>query len=88
MKRWTVVFRVLANNNRLKIIKLLRDGRRMNVSDIANNLKISLKATSNHLAMLKNLDILEAQGVTGYVFYFVNTQMPNDFRKILNQVFK
>ena len=57
MKRWTVIFRTLANINRLKIINMLSNGRKLNVGEIAINLKISLKATSNHLAMLKNLDI-------------------------------
>lgn len=84
VKRWTTVFRVLANINRLKIIKMLDDGRKMSVTDIAESLKISLKATSNHLVMLKNLDVLEAQGVAGHVFYSINPQMPKDFRKVLS----
>lgn len=79
-KRWTIIFRALANVNRLKIIHMLSDGRRMNVTDIASELEISFKATSNHLAMLKSLDVLEARGVSGHVFYFLNPQMPQDFR--------
>ena len=86
MKRWTVIFRALANINRLKIIKLLSDGRKMNVSDIAGDLKISFKATSNHLAILRNLDVLDAQGVDGHVFYSVNSQMPKDFQKTINLI--
>jgi len=88
MKRWTVVFRALANINRLKIIKMLADGRKMNVGDIAEDLKISFKATSNHLAILKNLDVLEAQGVDGHVFYSINSQMPKDFQKIVETTLK
>ncbi len=88
MKRWTVVFRALANINRLKIIKLLADGRKMNVTDIAGNLEISFKATSNHLALLKNLDVLEAQGTSGYVFYSFNQQLPKDFQKIIEIALK
>lgn len=83
MKRWTVIFRTLANSNRLKIIKMLADGRKMSVGDIAEDLKISFKATSNHLAILKNLDVLEAQGMAGHVFYSINFQMPKDFKKII-----
>ena len=55
----------------------------MNVGDIAEGLNISFKATSNHLAMLKNLDVLEAVGIEGHVFYSVNPQMPKDFQKII-----
>ncbi|MEK9168207.1 MAG: ArsR family transcriptional regulator [Patescibacteria group bacterium] len=88
MKRWTVIFRTLANINRLKIIKMLAGGQKMNVGDIAEDLKISFKATSNHLAMLKNLDVLEAQGADGHVFYSVNSQMPKDFQKIIEITLK
>jgi len=88
MKRWTVIFRALANINRLKIIKLLADGRKMSVTDIAEDLKISFKATSNHLALLKNLDVLEAQGAAGHVFYSFNQQLPEDFQKIIEITLK
>lgn len=80
LRRWTVVFRVLANINRLKIIKMLYGERRMNVTEIADELKISFKATSNHLAMLRNLGVLEAQGTAGHVFYCLNPDLPGDFR--------
>jgi DNA-binding transcriptional ArsR family regulator len=88
MKRWTDVFRTLANINRLKIIKLLADGRKMSVTDIAEDLGISFKATSNHLALLKNLDVLEAQGTAGHVFYSINPQLPKDFQKIIEITLK
>ncbi|HXK39030.1 MAG TPA: winged helix-turn-helix domain-containing protein [Candidatus Paceibacterota bacterium] len=84
MKRWVVVFRTLSNINRLKIIAMLSDGRKMNVGDIAENLKISFKGTSNHLAMLKNLDVLEAQGTSGHVLYSVSPDMPRDFRTVVD----
>ncbi|MBI3638118.1 winged helix-turn-helix transcriptional regulator [Candidatus Wolfebacteria bacterium] len=84
MKRWTVIFRALANINRLKIIKMLSGGGKMNVGEIAEELKISFKATSNHLAILKNLDVLESQGAEGHVFYFIDSRMPEDFKKAIN----
>lgn len=79
VKRWVVVFRALANTNRLKIIRMLRDGRKMSVTDISSELRISFKATSNHLAMLRSLDVLEATGTEGRVLYSVNSGMPEDF---------
>lgn len=84
MKRWTIIFRALANINRLKIIEMLSDGKRMSVSEISQALKISFKATSNHLAILKNLDVLEPQGVDGHVFYSLNSQLPSDFNRAIN----
>ena len=63
---------------------MLVGGHKMNVGNIAESLSISFKATSNHLAMLKNLDVLESQGVAGHVFYSINSQMPKDFQKVVN----
>ncbi len=82
MKRWALVFRVLANVNRLKIIRFLSDGKK-NVTDITRHLGISFKATSNHLALLKSVNVLEAEGITGHVFYSLNQPLPADFKKIL-----
>ncbi len=87
-KRWTVVFRVLANINRLKIIRLLSDGRKMNVTEIADDLNISFKATSNHLALLRNLDVLEAHGTAGHVFYSRNQNPPKDFQRVIALILK
>lgn len=84
MKRWTIIFRVLSNINRLKIIDILSSGKKKSVTEISKILNISLKATSNHLAMLKNLNVLESEGSAGHVFYWINKKMPGDFRIILN----
>jgi len=59
---------------------MLSDGRRLNVSDISEELKISFKATSNHLAILKNLSVLESHGASGHVFYSLKSDLPEDFR--------
>ena len=84
MKRWSIIFKVLGNINRLKIIKLLSGGSRLSVSEIASQLKISHKATSKHLITLHHLDVLHSVGSEGHVFYFLNSDMPHDFEKTTN----
>jgi DNA-binding transcriptional ArsR family regulator len=84
IKRWTVVFRTLSNVNRLKIIEMLLGGQKMNVSEITRSLGVSFKSTSNHLAILKNLDIVESYGKDGHVFYFINQNMSKDFHKTIH----
>ena len=86
LKRWIVVFRALANINRLKIIRMLSNNHRMSVTDISIELKISFKATSNHLAILRSLDVLEAQGTEGHVLYSINSNMPKDFHTAINLI--
>ena len=83
MKRWSIIFKTLGNINRLKIVKLLGDGKQLSVSDIADNLKISQKAVSKHLIMMHNLDVLHNIGRDGHIFYFLNASMPKDFEKVV-----
>jgi len=78
------VFKAFANINRIKILKLLAGGKKMNVGNISTVLQISFTATSNHLIMLQKLEILEVEGRAGHVFYSINSNMPNDFRRVIS----
>lgn len=82
-KRWTIVFKALGNINRIKIIQMLVKGQSLNVTQIANELGISLKATSQHLIILQNLDVLEALGKQGHVYYSLNTSLPSDIKNTI-----
>jgi len=84
VKRWNVVFRALVNPNRLLIVKMLSDEGKMTVAEIAEKFEISVTATSNHLVLLKNLDVLNARGTEGHVLYWVNTDLPKDFKKAID----
>ncbi|PIP86775.1 hypothetical protein COV42_01670 [Candidatus Campbellbacteria bacterium CG11_big_fil_rev_8_21_14_0_20_44_21] len=81
MQRWATIFKTLSNPNRLKIIKILSNGRKFSVSDISKKLDISPNATSKHLVMLKDLSVLEAKGKNNNVYYFLNKNLPADFKK-------
>ena len=64
-------------------MQMLSQGQPINVTNIARELKISFKATSNHLATLKNAEVVDSQGSSGHVFYTLNSKMQVDFRKAL-----
>ena len=83
-KRWTIVFKVLGNVNRIKIIKMLAGGGKMSVTQISEKLNISLKSTSRHLSILQNLDLLESEGKDGFVFYYANKKIPVDFKRAVS----
>lgn len=51
----------LANSRRLAILKYLQRTDRASVSDVARHIKLSFKATSKHLAILSNADVIEKQ---------------------------
>lgn len=78
LKRWTIVFRALANVNRLKIITILSQRNNKTVGQLASDIDISPKSTSKHLIMLKNLGILESRGKDGHVHYSLNSNLPQD----------
>ncbi len=79
-KRWTIIFKALGNINRIKIIQMLGSGQNLNVTQISKELDISLKATSQHLIILQNLDVLEAEGKQGHVYYTLNKGLPTDLK--------
>lgn len=83
MKRWTQIFKALANINRLRIIRLLSDNEERTVSAIAREIHISLNATSKHLILLHNLDVLKNIGKAGHVFYSFNREMPQDIKTVV-----
>lgn len=83
LKRWTLIFKALSNINRLKIISILNTGRSLTVSELAREIDISLKSTSKHLIILKNLEILESVGRKGHVYYSLNTKPAADVRTAL-----
>lgn len=84
MKRWTQIFKVFGNINRIKIVKILSQNIKLTVSQIADELDISLKATSKHLIILHNLDVLESIGRDGHVYYFINHRMPRDLKRVIS----
>ena len=88
MKRWTQIFKALANFSRLRIIKLLADGKERTVSMIAKEIHVSFKGTSRHLGLLYNLDFLKNEGKDGHVFYSINPGMPKDVRRGINVFLK
>ena len=78
MKRWTQIFKALANINRIRVIVLLSDGKERTVTEISEIIHISLRAMSRHLVLLHNLDVLDNAGKDGHVFYRLNKSVPVD----------
>ncbi len=83
IRRWTLVFKALANPNRIKIIDILSRGEQMSVTEIADELDISIKATSKHLIILNNLDVLHSAGRSDHVFYSLNKNLPRDIKETI-----
>lgn len=72
MKKLERKLKVFANRRRLAIIKLLLRNKEMIVSDIAIAIKLSFKATSKHLNILANADVLDKEQRNLEMYYRIN----------------
>lgn len=70
------ILKGLANRRRLAILACLLKSKEMSVADVAGCIKLSFKATSKHLAILRQLDIVDRrqQGLT--MHYSVSKSLP------------
>lgn len=69
IKQTEKILKALANKRRLAIVKHLQKVRRASVTDIAKEIKLSFKATSKHLGILRNADLLEKDQVNLMMLY-------------------
>ena len=71
------ILKALANRRRLAILRYLKKNKVASVADIADEIKLTFKATSNHLRVLATLDLLEReqQGYHG-MYRIVKDQKP------------
>jgi len=86
--QWAEIFKALGSTYRLQIIQLLDKNRKMSVTDLQQELKISHKNTSRNLKILRSLNILKAQGKAGHVFYEINPEIDKEILQILKHILK
>ncbi len=78
--------KVLANKRRLEIILYLKRNKEAKVGDIAAEVKISFKATSKHLGLLFNADILEREQKSLQMYYKVSPNLKDIIKQISNSL--
>lgn len=61
MREQERLLKAVANRRRLAILKYLTRTKQASVSDIAQNIKLSFRATSQHLNILTNVGIIEKE---------------------------
>ena len=75
--------KTLANRRRLAIVRYLKWTRQASVSDIAAEIRLSFKATSNHLARLASAEVVESEKVGLLVFYRLAERLPRTVTRLL-----
>ena len=77
------VFKALANRRRIAVILHLKKEKEASVGEIAGAIRLSIKATSKHLSILTNANVLDKEQRSLQVFYKLSVDMPSATRSII-----
>jgi DNA-binding transcriptional ArsR family regulator len=76
--------KAMANKRRLAIIKFLYQKKEATVGEITDSIKLSFKATSKHLGVLKTADIVDHDQRSLSYYYHLTTPLPASVKAILS----
>lgn len=79
------VWKALADPTRRKILSLLKD-KDMNAGEIANEFNMTKPSISNHLNILKQADLVDAEKVGQNVNYSLKTSVIQDVLKLISDL--
>ena len=79
------VWKGLADPTRRKILSLLKD-KDMNAGEIANEFNMTKPSISNHLNILKQADLVDAEKVGQNVNYSLKTSVLQDVLKLISDL--
>ena len=79
------VWKALADPTRRKILSLLKD-KDMNAGEIANEFNMTKPSISNHLNILKQADLVDAEKVGQIVNYSLKTSVLEDVLKLISDL--
>lgn len=84
MRKMEKILKALANRRRLAILKYLKKNKKAAVTEIAQEIDLSFKATSKHLGVLLAVDILERDQMGSQMFYYLVAQQKLEVKHILS----
>ena len=79
------VWKALADPTRRKILSLLKD-KDMNAGEIANEFNMTKPSISNHLNILKQADLVDAEKIGQNVNYSLKTSVLQDVLKLISDL--
>jgi DNA-binding transcriptional ArsR family regulator len=86
MKDYEKILKALANRRRLQIVKYLKVRKLATVTSIAEHLKLSIKSTSKHLAVLLGAGIVDREQKNLSMLYSIADSLPVLARQIINLI--
>ena len=88
LKLMSEVFKALSDPTRLKIISLLAASRNLCVNIITKKIGMTQPAISQHLKILKQAGILDAEKIGLEVHYSINEKIIMEYMNNFNSIFK
>lgn len=65
------------------MLRYIKDHKEASVGEVAEHMKLSLKATSKHLALLAAADLLEKEQRSVQMFFSISPNIPDIARRAL-----
>ncbi|PIR83998.1 hypothetical protein COU18_01150 [Candidatus Kaiserbacteria bacterium CG10_big_fil_rev_8_21_14_0_10_51_14] len=75
--------KAFANKRRIAIVRFVRKSKEASVGEIADEIRLSFRATSKHLAVLSFANIVEKEQRGLQIFYRIADDLPELTRRIL-----
>jgi DNA-binding transcriptional ArsR family regulator len=90
VRKMAEVFKALGDPTRLRIIRMLASNPAdtLCVADLADRLGSTQPATSQHIKVLKNVGILDANKVGFRVYYRINTDVTLAYKTEMDELFE
>lgn len=82
------LLKVAANENRIKMLRILMNGKAMEIGDIANYVNLPYKTTARNLKILEKYDFLESNFNAGYVYYSLKNNKQHSFHQEILKMIK
>jgi ArsR family transcriptional regulator len=88
MDALTKSFKAVANERRMRILRILLNKREMSVSQISQGINLSFKSTSRHLLRLEDVGLVKRRQDSLWVYYSINRKGLNRYNQALLQLIK
>jgi len=85
-KLYEKVLKALANKRRLAIVSYLRKEKEATVGSVSDNIKLSFRATSRHLAVLYNADVVEKEQRGLEMWYRLSDNLDHIAKHVVNSL--
>jgi len=86
MKETVQILKALANERRLKILRILNNDPGKSVSDLAGDIHLSFKATSRHLQKLKDARLVLSEQRNTNQHYYLCKEISPIVKGLINSV--